>query len=201
MDFPRFDDTNPHEWPRTTKKNFSMVHVPEEAKFDYAQMYITGRADTWLRNFGVLEEGFTWNQLCEVLLQCFTGNNSYEVLEEFNNIKQGLNTVSEYTDHFEDKMANYRKENPEVKESYYIKCYINGLKGEIKHYMKTVKPTSLYEAVDYARDMELAANATTQNYSRRLNASTFASRNYSSTPTHLKPKPNQEPTITRKEVG
>lgn len=34
-----------------------MVYVPDDAKFDYAQMYITGKADTWLRNSGVLEEG------------------------------------------------------------------------------------------------------------------------------------------------
>jgi hypothetical protein len=59
MDFPRFDGNNPQEWLRTTKKYFTMVHVPEEAKFDYAQMYITGRADTWLRNSGVLDEHLT----------------------------------------------------------------------------------------------------------------------------------------------
>jgi hypothetical protein len=36
-----------------------MVYVPETAKFDYAQIYITGRADTWLRNLAVLEEDLT----------------------------------------------------------------------------------------------------------------------------------------------
>jgi hypothetical protein len=38
-----------------------MVYVPEEAKLDYAQMSITGRADTWLRNSGVLEENLTYS--------------------------------------------------------------------------------------------------------------------------------------------
>ena len=56
MDFPRFDGTNPQGWLRTTEKYFEMVYVPEEAKFDYAQMYIIGRADTWLRNSGILEQ-------------------------------------------------------------------------------------------------------------------------------------------------
>jgi hypothetical protein len=43
------------------KKYFYMVYVPEEAKLDYAQMSITGRADTWLRNSGVLEENLTYS--------------------------------------------------------------------------------------------------------------------------------------------
>jgi hypothetical protein len=48
MDFPKFDGSNPQEWLRMTKKYFDMVFVPKDAKFDYAQMYITGKADTWL---------------------------------------------------------------------------------------------------------------------------------------------------------
>jgi hypothetical protein len=65
-------------------------------------------------------------------------------------------------------MANYRKENPDVKEPYYIKCYINGLRGEIKHYMKPLKPANLYEAVVYAKDMEKGMLATAQSHNRRL---------------------------------
>jgi hypothetical protein len=89
-------------------------------------------------------------------------------VEEFNSVKQGYTSVSEYTDKFEDKMANYRKENPDVKEPYYIKCYINGLRGEIKHYMKPLKPANLYEAVVYAKDMEKGMLATAQSHNRRL---------------------------------
>jgi hypothetical protein len=72
MDFPCFDGSNPHEWLRTTEKYFAMVYVPEDAKFDYAQMYITGIADTWLRNSGVLDKELNWTQFCQVLLKHFT---------------------------------------------------------------------------------------------------------------------------------
>jgi hypothetical protein len=103
MDFPKFDGSNPHEWLRMTKKYFDMVFVLEDAKFDYAQMYITGKADTWLRNSGVLEENLTWNQFCDALLTRFSTNSSYDVVDEFNSIKQGSSTVSDYTDRFEEK--------------------------------------------------------------------------------------------------
>jgi hypothetical protein len=43
-----------------------------------------------------------------VVVQRFNSGSSYEVVEEFNSVKQGYATVSEYTDKFEDKVANYR---------------------------------------------------------------------------------------------
>jgi deoxyribodipyrimidine photolyase len=172
MDFPRFDGSNPEEWLRMTEKYFGMVYVHESAKFDYAQLYITGRADTWLRNSGVLEEELSWKQFYEVVLQRFNSSSSYEAVEEFNSVRKGYSSVSEYTDKFEDKMANYRKENPEVKEAYYIKCYVNGLRGEIKHYMEPLKPATLSEAVVYAKDMEKGMLATAQSHNKRL-ASAF----------------------------
>lgn len=143
------------EWLGTTEKFFSMVYVPEEAKWDYAQMYLTGKADTWLRNSGVLEENLTWDQFCAVVLKRFSENSSYEVVENFNSIKQGSTSVSAYIDLFEEKMASYKKENPGVTESYYVKCFVNGLRPEIKHYLKPFKPHTLYEVVETARDMEL----------------------------------------------
>jgi DNA-directed RNA polymerase subunit RPC12/RpoP len=145
-------------------------------------MYITGRADTWLRNSGVLEENLNWEQFCKVLLQRFTEDSGYEAVEEFNNIKQGSATVSEYTDKFEDKMANYKKENPEVKEGYYIKCYINGLRGEIKHHVKTLSPTSLYAAIDKARDMERAANATALHNKKMQSNNSYRRSSYAAHP-------------------
>jgi hypothetical protein len=72
-----------------TEKYFGMVYVPKFAKFDYAQLYITGRADTWLRNSGVLEEKLSWKQFCEVVLQHFNSGSSYETVEEFKSVKQG----------------------------------------------------------------------------------------------------------------
>lgn len=159
LEFPKFDGTNPMEWLRTTEKIFSMVYVPEEAKWGYAQMYLTGKADVWLRNSGILEENLTWDQFCDVIIKRFSGDRSYEIVEKFNSIKQGQSSVSEYTDTFEEKMAAYKKENPRVTESYYVKCYINGLKPEIKNYLKPFKPPTLSDAVETARDMELGVLA------------------------------------------
>jgi predicted aspartyl protease len=200
MDFPRFDGNNPEEWLRMTEKYFGMVYVPENAKFDYAQMYITGKADTWLRNSGVLEENLTWKQFCDAAVQRFTTSSSYEAVEEFNSIKQGMTSVNEYTDKFEDKRSNYKKQNPDAKEAYYIKCYINGLRAEIKHYMKPLKPTTLYEAVDFARDMELATQATAQSQNKRVHPTGSNYRGSYSPQYSNKPKPSPDPPGAKKEL-
>ncbi|KQJ98075.1 hypothetical protein BRADI_3g34771v3 [Brachypodium distachyon] len=163
MDFPRFDGTNPQEWLRTTEKYFSMVHVLEAVKFDYAQLYITGKADVWLRNSGILDEDLTWKQFCQVVCRRFAGNSSYEVLENFNTLKQGTK-----------RMSFNKKENPHVSEGYYVKCFINGLRGEIKHYLKPFKPQTSYDAVETARDMKLGANATA--YSSHKKYSTYTTQ-------------------------
>lgn len=128
MDFPRFDGSNPHEWLRLTEKYFSMVFIPENAKFDYAQMYVIGKADTWLRNSGILQSNPTWDSFCKALCKRFSTTSSYEAVANFNSIRQGSSSVTEYTDRFEEKMACYKKENPDVNEQYYVKCYINGLR-------------------------------------------------------------------------
>lgn len=187
MEFPRFDGSNPQEWLRLTEKYFAMVFVPESAKFDYAQMYITGRADTWLRNSGILQENPTWKEFCKVLCKRFANSSSYEAVADFNSIKQGASTVAEYTDRFEDKMACYKKEDPEVKEQYYVKCYINGLREEIKHYLKPFKPATLYDAVDTARDMEHGPNASNQ--SRKYQQTGYYQKTTATNTLPTKPKP------------
>ena len=84
-------------------------------------------------------------------------------------------------------MACYKKENPEVKEQYYVKCYINGLREEIKHYLKPFKPASLYNAVETARDMEQGANASNQ--SRKYQQTGYYQKTTATNTLPTKPKP------------
>jgi DNA-directed RNA polymerase subunit RPC12/RpoP len=198
MDFPHFDGSNPEEWLRTTEKYFEMVYVPEDEKFNYAQMYITGRADTWLRNSGVLKEKLTWKQFRGTLITRFATSNSYDIVEEFNNIKQGANSVDDYTDRFEIKMADYKKENPDVKDPYYIKCYINGLHAEIKHQLRSFEPKTLSQAVEHARNMERSVLAAAQ-YSKKLFSSNIYTKNNYTSSSFTRPKQVTEVVPVRME--
>jgi hypothetical protein len=112
--------------------------------------------------------------------------------------------VDDYTDRFETKMADYRKENPDVKEPYYIKCYINGLHAEIKHQLKSFEPKTLYQAVEHARNMEKSVNAAAQHHKRLLTSSQYQKGNYSSSnftkPDSVLPRKEPDKITTKPET-
>jgi hypothetical protein len=64
MDFPRFDGHDPVGWIRQCNKYFQMAGAPEEFKVSLTQLYITGRADVWLRRSGLLKKQLTWKTFC-----------------------------------------------------------------------------------------------------------------------------------------
>jgi hypothetical protein len=94
-------------------------------------------------------------------------------------------------------MSSYRKENPGVSDSYYIKCYINGLREDIKHYLKPLKPLTLYDAVQYAKDMEKASLA--QQATRKFSSTSSYPRNNSSGQNTFQRNKQTEPFVPRKE--
>jgi hypothetical protein len=64
-------------------------------------------------------------------------------------------SVSEYTDLFEELMADVQEENPQIAETWFVRCYVNGFKETIKSQLWPLKPTSLTDAYWQARDIEL----------------------------------------------
>jgi hypothetical protein len=75
--------------------------------------------------------------------------------------------VAEYTDQFEDLMADVQDENSHISEAWFVRCYVNGLWSSIKYQLRPLCPTSLTEAYWLAVDMEQAIPVTKQysNYS------------------------------------
>lgn len=79
---------------------------------------------------------------------------------------------------------------------YYVKCYINGLRPEIKHYLKPFKPATLYDEVENARDMELGVQA--QATQRKYNPTTGYQKNTTFIPRTKTFKPTD---TTQKKEG
>jgi hypothetical protein len=155
MDFPRFEGENPVGWIRQCEKYFQMAAAPEEYKVHLSQLYFVGRADVWLRRSSLLKQQLSWTQFSEEVTHRFLDHSSYELTEKFNAIKQNTLSVSEYTDLFEELMADVQEENPQISESWFVRCYVNGLKESIKAQLRPLKPATLTDAYWQARDMEL----------------------------------------------
>lgn len=61
-------------------------------------------------------------------------------------MKQSNSTVSEYTIIFKDLMADVQEENPELGESWFVRCYVNGLREGIKYQIRPLRPQTLTDA-------------------------------------------------------
>jgi hypothetical protein len=88
MDFPRFEGENPVGWIRQCEKYFQLAATPEEYKVHLAQLYFTGPADVWLRRSGLHKQQLSWTQFSEEVTRRFCENNTYELAEKFNSVKQ-----------------------------------------------------------------------------------------------------------------
>lgn len=54
--------------------------------------------------------------------------------------------MSEYTIIFKDLMADVQEENPELGESWFVRCYVNGLREGIKYQIRPLRPQTLTDA-------------------------------------------------------
>ena len=70
-----------------------------------------------------------------------------DVIEEFNKTF----TVLAYQEKFEELRAAVMLRVPSLSKSYYISCFLSGLKKEIKSVVKIHKPTTLQLAFEKAR--------------------------------------------------
>jgi hypothetical protein len=154
LDFPKFEGNNPVEWIRQCEKCFQMSATPEEFKLSLAQLYIVGKADVWLRRSKILKNPPTWPKFCELIIQRFSTQSSYQLVESFNSLKQNNSTVNEYAEQFEELMATVTEENPDLSEGWFVRCFVNGLRDGIKYQLRPLRPASLTEAFWLARDME-----------------------------------------------
>ena len=154
LNFPTFDGENPVEWIRQCEKCFQMSATPEEYKFSLAQLYIVGKADVWLRRSKILKTNPSWSRFYEMLMQRFSAQSSYQLVETFNNLRQQNLSVKAYADLFEELMATISEENPELSEGWFVRYFVNGLRDGIKYQLRPLRPSTLTEAFWLATDME-----------------------------------------------
>jgi hypothetical protein len=154
MDFPKFEGEDPVGWIRQCNKFFRMASTPEEYKLSLAQMYMVGEADVWLRRSGLLKKQLTWPQFYEQVTHRFFTSGSYDLTDRFNSVKQNNSTVKEYTKLFEDLMADVQEENPNLSESWFVRCFVNGLREGIKYQVRPLRPATLTDAFWMAVDIE-----------------------------------------------
>ncbi|KAL0300957.1 UNVERIFIED_CONTAM: hypothetical protein Sradi_6372500 [Sesamum radiatum] len=117
------------------------------------------QAELWFQ--GIIEKkGLPeWNQFIQLIYERFEGVDPGTVLREFNTLKQGTNSVDLYLERFEELKSHVLIFHNDFPESYFVTCFVNGLRADIRGGVLQLKPTRLHEAVALAKNQEATVDA------------------------------------------
>jgi hypothetical protein len=143
LDFPKFDRENHVGWLRQAEKFFALAETPLHKRVKFAEVFLIGKADHWLRSTGINTNSLTWLEFAELINSRVAAEISLELIDTFQHIEQSSN-LSAYIDNFEELMGKMIM-NPMLPDEYFVGCFISGLKEHIKVPLRSHKPTSLVE--------------------------------------------------------
>ncbi|XP_020546936.1 uncharacterized protein LOC110011314 [Sesamum indicum] len=162
IEFPRFNGDEPRGWIRKCQWYFQTVYtIPEDQRVSLASIHLSGRAELWFQ--GLVEKGLpSWQEFIEAVYERFEGRDPGAVLGEFNTLQQGTKSVEQYLENFEELKSHVMVFHSNFPESYYVTCFINGLRPDIKGQVISLRPTRLHQAVALAKNQENTVNAILQ---------------------------------------
>lgn len=111
------------------------------------------KAENWVLNYLANRKNVDWNIFVIDLSVRFRDDNGADDVEQFNNLQQH-DSLEKYIDEFEDLRALMLHNSMDLPESYILNSFVGGLKPAVKPFVKAFKPTSIAQAIEFARLQE-----------------------------------------------
>ncbi|KAJ3685430.1 hypothetical protein LUZ61_014594 [Rhynchospora tenuis] len=153
MDFPTFDGTDPFEWLMKCQYYFDVYQVPSDLKTRMAVLNFSGEASAWYRHFRLGMENPPWEIFVEETFARFSENIAQEVIGELKRIHQNGKVV-DYIRIFDNLRGKLMYEKPYLPGDFYVSCFIEGLREDIRAMVTMFSPKTLNEAYKYAKQSE-----------------------------------------------
>lgn len=153
LDFPPFDGENPQFWKTKCEKYFDVYGVQTDLWVRVATLHFTGNAARWLQVHEKQGTVWSWESLCEMVVEKFGREHYQNLLRQFNTLKQH-GTVVEYMHQFEDLMHQILAHNPAIDSLFFTTQFLEGLKAEIKSGVILHRPKDLDTAFSLATMQE-----------------------------------------------
>ncbi|PIN25693.1 hypothetical protein CDL12_01572 [Handroanthus impetiginosus] len=192
VEFLYFNGSDPRAWVQKSNMYFNVISIfPEDQRVPSAVVHFLGKAERWFQNY--LEER-----------QMPSGDDLIVVfMEMFDDVEPAL-----HLELFDDSKSHVLLFNKELRESFFISCFISGLKEEIKGSILVAKPQSFQQAVALVKQFEsivdaLISRLSTLNKLHNSNPPSFKTpaqpqRSFSSPPKPpYIPKPNTTPHVRK----
>lgn len=157
VEFPRFSGEDPRGWVKKCQRFFNVNPVLEEEKVMLAALHLDGKADNWYMDYFEGRNHVGWGMFTEMVIERFSEEDGVDIVEIFNNLKQ-KGSAEEYRLIFEDLKTQVMQLDLNWTEEYIIRCFIGGLKENLKWTVKMLRPQTLSQAIILAKHQENTAN-------------------------------------------
>ena len=150
MDFPRFNRTDdPMDWVYKADHYFDFFNIEESKKVKMASFHLEGDALQWFQWARCLENYPHWNDFIRVLCQEFGPSELDDSTESLVNLKQ-TSTLRDYVMEFR-RLSNRTRD---ISHALLKSCFVGGLKPELRHDVKILRPRDVLEASAFAQQLD-----------------------------------------------
>nr|KYP63967.1 hypothetical protein KK1_018554 [Cajanus cajan] len=146
LDVPRFDGSDALGWIFKITQFFEYHNTPEEERITVASFYLDGPALAWFQWMYRNGQIHSWNQMLQALENRFAPTAFNDPRGKLFKLTQS-SSVTSYLTEFE-SLAN---RIVGLQPSFLLSCFISGLKPELRRDVIAHQPSSLSQAVGYAR--------------------------------------------------
>ncbi|KAG8495806.1 hypothetical protein CXB51_007710 [Gossypium anomalum] len=190
LECPRFDGTDFRGWWTKLEQYFDAEGTPDSSKIRVVMLNLEGLALKWHHFYSQHNGGLqilTWPAYMKSLQDRFGFGQFGNPMRELVNLKQ-QGTIEQYQDAFVGLLNQLH-----LLESYALSIFLSNLKVEIGHYLDLFKPSTLMEAFQLARKIEVLLSYSTKGYgittsgisSPRVLSNPSVTSRYSSSPTRV----------------
>ncbi|KAL5715262.1 hypothetical protein ACHQM5_017103 [Ranunculus cassubicifolius] len=136
LDFPPFEGVNVRGWIQKANRYFLFNPIADHQKILFASLHLKGKADMWYQAHLEAIGRMNWFGFTESMRTRFAEDVYDNVVGEFSKLVQ-TGTVEEYHSQFEELQSLVLINNKGFSESYFVDCFVSGLKEEIRRPVET----------------------------------------------------------------
>lgn len=150
MDFPRFNEgDDPLGWIYKAEHYFDFFNIDDAKKIKLASFHMEREALQWFQWARCLTTYSSWEEFTKILCQEFGPSEMEDLAESLVKLRQ-MGTLRYYVLEFH-RLTNRTKD---ISPGLFCYCFIRGMKPELRHDVKLLRPKGVLKVVAYAQQVD-----------------------------------------------
>ncbi|BBH02927.1 transposable element gene [Prunus dulcis] len=150
IEFPRFSDgDDPIEWIYKAEQYFDYFAVPSEKQVKMVSFHLDSEALQWYQWEECASSLSKWEDFTRAFCREFGSHGFEDFAESLFKLRQ-TGPLKDYIAEFRRLATRIRDLNP----TFRLSCFVGGLKEELKHDVKLLRPATVHEAMNFAHEVD-----------------------------------------------